>query len=415
MNLLDKKVMFHVALFIFAYLLFYLSGCLGSIGKFACGFAPSDDKDHCFQFAAVTAGDASLCESIEGKSFKYSNPPKDKCYLQVANKTKDPSLCSKMVGGPMSYEPEECYDLVAKTANNPDLCKSLSGDALKECLKPYGLGPNYFEQKAQTEQKEKVQSSQEIQQQNKDADKPTGQKTPEQNSGLSQPQSKNVSSGEKQSDSEKVRSPTTSKPATPVSPSDLNLKPSAPSSLSPQTLTTLSNMPESSKKEISSAASSNNAQLSSQQKIPEPPTSGKPEEEKGYIEKAWDWLGWGAQKTSDALGDDAPKVTGTIGKTKEIYDYGADVLDAKSSIDAVNDKIASGKIDSNKGKLIKVGYGLGKGVKWVVSKIPIVGDPASTVADESIKAGMKFGEKLAEHTTKTDKCIEDPLSDDCID
>ncbi|MEM3372617.1 MAG: hypothetical protein QXF76_00165 [Candidatus Anstonellales archaeon] len=337
---------------------------MDKVVDFGCSFAPEKDRDHCYQFGAVNTNNPELCEKIQGKDFEYSNPPKDKCYLLLANKTNDPRYCGKMNGGFYSYEPEECYQIVAQNTKNPNVCKELKGTEKTNCLKAFKLPYNYFE---------KVETKNETK--NKSIREPLQEPNPE----------------------------------------ELNLKPASTDNLSDRTKLVLANLKEKQKNEIKSLAKESYKNLQKQNKVPEPPKSNNPEEEKSYLEKAWDWIGWGAQKAKDTLGDEAGKGVKAVATGKEIYDYGKDTLEAKEAIDKVNKKISENKISENRGNLLKVGYGLGKAVKWVASKVPIIGDTAGTVADESFKTSMKFGEKLAEHATKTDKCIEDPLADDCID
>ena len=177
----------------------------------------------------------------------------------------------------------------------------------------------------------------------------------------------------------------------------------------------LANLPAKSQKEVSSAAKVMQTKIESSGKIPEPSNS---ESSEGFLSKAWNWITWGAGKAKDvkeASGEEASKASGyldTAGKATEVY---KDVNEASEAFDRVNDKINSNKITQEQGRLLKVGYALGKAVKWVCKKIPVVGDAAGDVADGAFRAGMKTGEKIAEHTTKTNKCIDDPLSDDCID
>ena len=66
---------------------FVLTGCVGELQAVLCDFFP--DGDHCYQSAAVQSGDMKECEKILGEQFKDigSNPPRDKCYLQIAENT----------------------------------------------------------------------------------------------------------------------------------------------------------------------------------------------------------------------------------------------------------------------------------------------------------------------------------------
>lgn len=90
----------------------FLSGCLGDLLEFGCLF--SDDDTHCYQSAAVQDSDAEKCEKVEAPDWPDSNPPKDKCYLLIAENTGDASVCDKIVGGIGSYSRQECIDNVLR-------------------------------------------------------------------------------------------------------------------------------------------------------------------------------------------------------------------------------------------------------------------------------------------------------------
>lgn len=67
-------------------LLIFLPSCslITELGGMMCTLMP--DSDHCYQFTAVQSGSPAACERIKGTKFKDtgSNPPRDKCYLQIA-------------------------------------------------------------------------------------------------------------------------------------------------------------------------------------------------------------------------------------------------------------------------------------------------------------------------------------------
>ncbi|MDP2690805.1 MAG: MFS transporter [bacterium] len=99
-----------------------LSGCdwLNQIISTSCEF--SSDPTHCYQESAVGSGESENCDTMpQSPDFEGSNPPKDKCYVMVAQNTGDPTACDKIAGGFMSYSKEECLDNVFKEGN-PDKC-----------------------------------------------------------------------------------------------------------------------------------------------------------------------------------------------------------------------------------------------------------------------------------------------------
>lgn len=122
----------------FLILPFLLTGCVGTINEWACSFF--DDPDHCLQNAAVQDGDADGCAKVKGEDFESSgsNPPRDKCYLRVAENTGDLSACDKIAGGPFSYTKEECILGASVKHHNPSGCAMLSGADKEECAAKVG-------------------------------------------------------------------------------------------------------------------------------------------------------------------------------------------------------------------------------------------------------------------------------------
>lgn len=121
-----------------------LSGCLGDWIEFAC-ILDADDPDHCYQAAAVQSADPDDCENVKGEGFSGSNPPKDKCNLMIAENTGDLSACDNMVGGFMSYDPDECVRSVLSNYG-PEACeKAVDPMACREAYaaRGRGCGPGY--------------------------------------------------------------------------------------------------------------------------------------------------------------------------------------------------------------------------------------------------------------------------------
>lgn len=116
-----------------------LTGCLGDLIEFSCMM--SDDPDHCYQAGAVQDSDPDDCEKVTGEGFTGSNPPKDKCFLQIAGNTGDPTVCEKIEGGMMSYSVEECLDNVYRNhtvdscakAEDEMKCRAAYGKKFGEC------------------------------------------------------------------------------------------------------------------------------------------------------------------------------------------------------------------------------------------------------------------------------------------
>lgn len=124
------------------FLPFLLSGCVGTFNEWACSFF--DNPDHCLQNAAVQDANPSGCEKIAGEDFadSGSNPPKDKCYLRIAENTGDLEACENIAGGMYSYTKEECYLSVGEKFANPDACLKLSGADREQCAN--SVGPKLY-------------------------------------------------------------------------------------------------------------------------------------------------------------------------------------------------------------------------------------------------------------------------------
>lgn len=88
----------------------FLAGCIGDLLEFSCEYV--EDDHHCYQSVAVQDSDPDGCELVEPEGWPNSNPPKDKCYLLIAENTGDASVCDKIAGGPGSYTREQCIDNV---------------------------------------------------------------------------------------------------------------------------------------------------------------------------------------------------------------------------------------------------------------------------------------------------------------
>ena len=87
---------------------------------------------------AIQEGQVEECEKIEGKKFVGSNPPRDKCYLIIAENTGDLSACDQIKGGLMSYTREECILGASIKFLDPSGCQKLAGADKTECVSQIG-------------------------------------------------------------------------------------------------------------------------------------------------------------------------------------------------------------------------------------------------------------------------------------
>lgn len=122
-----------------------LAGCLGDVMEIFCEAGP--DSDHCYQAAAVQEAKPDDCAKVAGEGFTGSNPPKDKCFLQIAENTGDPTVCDGIEGGFMSYSKEECLDAVFRNhtvdscakAEDQAKCRTAFAQRFGECGDGYYL------------------------------------------------------------------------------------------------------------------------------------------------------------------------------------------------------------------------------------------------------------------------------------
>jgi hypothetical protein len=91
------------------------AGCIkeaAAAASKACGALSGKNQDHCYQGIAVRTDNPDMCEFIQAEDFKQygSKPPKDKCFLMIAENTGDKALCDKIRGGTYSYTKEGCLE-----------------------------------------------------------------------------------------------------------------------------------------------------------------------------------------------------------------------------------------------------------------------------------------------------------------
>ncbi len=139
----------------------FLSGCslVGTMEKTGCRLLPDGNtKDHCWQDAAVRLSMPSVCYFIKGHKFGIvdNSPPMTKCFLRIAEKERDPFICSKIVEGhPNGYTQSDCYMATALAAKNTAYCDFITRNesrgfgiqitSVEECYRQVGNRPRYCE------------------------------------------------------------------------------------------------------------------------------------------------------------------------------------------------------------------------------------------------------------------------------
>lgn len=111
-----------------------LSGCIGDLIEWGCFF--SEDEEHCYQAAAVQESNPDDCAKVVTERFEHSNPPRDKCYLMIAENTGDITVCDDIEGGPASYTREGCIQN-AMQHHGPESCADAQDETA--CRTAYAL------------------------------------------------------------------------------------------------------------------------------------------------------------------------------------------------------------------------------------------------------------------------------------
>lgn len=99
-----------------------------------------------------------------------------------------------------------------------------------------------------------------------------------------------------------------------------------------------------------------------------------------------------------------------LNKAKEAL---TDVDEVRKSIKALEAKVKAGEIRGDHGKILKGTVILGKGLKLVVDKVPVVGWAGAEVVDKTFGVVVKVGSGFAKTTSTWDCCTDDPAADCC--
>lgn len=111
----------------------------------------------------------------------------------------------------------------------------------------------------------------------------------------------------------------------------------------------------------------------------------------------------------------ASKSWSAIDKLMKIKEWFTDVKDVQKTFEDVNKEVKNGGYNATRGNMIKGTAVLGKTIKIVVDKVPIVGSAASEVVDKTFGVVIKLGSDRAKTGTRWDCCNADAMSDCCLD
>jgi hypothetical protein len=423
-----------IKIFVLGFLTFFLSSCdsiLAWIWQLMCTRAP--DTDHCFQFTAIQSGSAASCARIKWTKFKWSwsNPPRDKCYLTVAQNKKDHTICKKIVWWPLSYTQDECIKwvwqiILDETVKNDDLnwCKKLS-------TFPKWYLSTFEDCKAKLATVEKINAkdwniNDLIEKLKSDSENPDLKKQLAEAKKQQQLIYEMMPEWQKQTYFKEKREAIMAEVEDEDVKSAISKEFTAYKSWEANVIKQLDKLQEITKKQelIKSADEKANQLVDQMKERLEWIVNDKQDEiiwemwdkAKDRLEKNWwdevkhalgdlDWAMKKYEKWSKMYEDAKWKYD----KLKEVYD---EVMWVYNRIDDVNKMLAEWKIDAGKAKVIKWAVLLDKWLEYATEYVPVFGSTISTVSKETFWVVIELAKKRAERSTALDKCFTDPANCD---
>lgn len=403
-----------------------VAGCgLGEIIEISCSLM--DDSDHCYQAAAVQSANPDDCAKVTGEGFSGSNPPRDKCYLQIAENTGNYDACDRIEGGFMSYSREECIRNAAVKHEDPEACTRLTGADLEACKTAVSESITSDRLKEINEAVEAAKSAAGADPEDKEAQE-----------RLKKLLAKQAALFENAPEAAKGEFMKNSREKILEDVDDDDVK----SEIVRQLLKVRDENP----------GMSLNDQLAKLEQIKQDQETVKRLDEAAntLMDQIKEGAGDFASQTFDDLyGDDVEKykaameakarkfvednasqrvkdgiaglealkekydkaseqyekISEQVEKLKKVYDEASEVY---AKVDAVNKLVAEGKVDVGRAKVLHGAIYLGKGLEYATDYIPVFGSTVSTISKETFDATIKFATKRAARTTALDKCIEDP-------
>ncbi len=122
-----------------------------------------------------------------------------------------------------------------------------------------------------------------------------------------------------------------------------------------------------------------------------------------------------AQKGASGEGPGAAtKTFETLDKLNKVKELISDLREVRDSMAKVDADVKAGKYNENRGNILKGTAVLGKTIKVVVDKVPVVGWAGGEVVDKTFGTVIKVATTRAETGTRWDCCYADPASDCCF-
>lgn len=357
---------FRTSLLVLAVLI--LPGCgLSDLISVSCGFM--DDSDHCYQSAAVQGSEPDECAKIKGEGFSGSNPPRDKCYLQIAENTGDYNVCKKIEGGIMSYSEDECVTSIATKNSDPDGCKNLTSPAAEQC----GAQVMKSSREALLVDVDDDDVKAEIVRQTL--------AVRDENPGMSlNDQLKKMAEVKEQQETIKR--------------------------LDEAANTLMDQIKESASDFATTAVDDVYGEDIEKYKATMAAKGRQFLEEHGGNRMKEGIAQMESLKAKyDKASEQYEAINAKVEKLKKVYD---EVSEVYNKVDEINKLVAEGKIDVGRAKVLHGAVYLSKGLEYATDYVPVFGSTISTISKETFNATIKFATSRASRTTAIDKCIDDP-------
>jgi hypothetical protein len=408
--------------------LFIFTACdwnlLSAFLNMGCDTAP--DSSHCFQGAAVQGSNPDLCEKIKvPEKFKDtgSNPPKDKCYLMIAENTGNYDVCKKIKGGLYSYTQEECFTDIAVQKEDPAGCKKMTGTAFEDCKSK--VAPLMTADKL-TDVNDQISTLKSTV--GKDPDDAAAKQRladleKKKKDMLDVMSEANKADYLKKNREEIMGGVEDDDVKSEIQKEFIDAKKANPNMNVDQLVQKLQEIKEQKEfvKRLDDQA--NTLVDSLKGKISDYTDEKKQEAIDAVKEKGWDWmkanggdnLKWGLSRLEslkekyDKGSEQYEKINNQISKIKKTYD---EVMGVYKKVDEFNKMVAEGKIDKGQAKVLKGAVLLGKGLEYATQYVPVFGSTVSTVSKETFEVVVKVAKKRAERSNSLQKCMDDPANCD---
>lgn len=409
--------------------LLILPGCgLGDLIEFTCTFV--DDSDHCYQSAAVQDSNPDECAKVAGEGFSGSNPPRDKCYLMIAENTGDYSACDKIEGGLMSYSRGQCVIGAAIKHDDPQGCARLTGSELDECKAAFAGTITADRLKEINAAVEAAKSEAGADPDDEEAQERL-KKLLAQQAGLFDFATDEVKGQFFKAEREEIMADIEDddvrseiarllidhrdrNPGMSVNEQLKKLEEIKEQQETAKRLDEQANQLMDQIKEGASQFASDTIDdlygddLEAYQKAMQDKARKFLEDEGGETVKEGIANLESLKEKYDKASEQYEAISAQIEKLQKVYD---EVSEVYKKVDDINKLIAEGKIDADRARVLHGAVYLGKGLEYATAYVPVFGSTVSTVSKELMDATVKFATSRAARTTAIDKCIEDP--DNC--